>query len=152
MSKYIQRFSVIPKDLFRVNNGPSITLRDRTVKKTGPYDLVTEAGKVKPKALDPNTYAAPNGASMRPNTPKQNNLVKTLKGADVIVYAIPKGTQLPNGLVLVHEFRDHYSLQASIEMTLAELNANITNFLSITGQRLTKVQWLQKYPQPTETS
>lgn len=57
MSKYIQRFSVIPKELFRVNNGPSVALRDRTVKKTGSYDLLTEAGKVKPKALDANTYA-----------------------------------------------------------------------------------------------
>lgn len=57
MSKYIQRFNIIPKELFRLNNGPSIALRDRNVKKTGTYDLLTEAGKVKPKALDPNTYA-----------------------------------------------------------------------------------------------
>ena len=40
-----------------LNNGPLLALRDRTVKKTGSYDLVTEAGKVKPKALDANTYA-----------------------------------------------------------------------------------------------
>ena len=56
MSKYIQRFTVIPKELFRINNGPSVALRDRTVKKTGSYDLLTEAGKVKPRALNPNTY------------------------------------------------------------------------------------------------
>ena len=56
MSRYIQRFNAFPKELFRVNNGPSIALRDRTVKKTATYDLLTEAGKVKPKALDPNTY------------------------------------------------------------------------------------------------
>lgn len=57
MSKYIQRFTVIPKELFRVNNGPSVALRDRSVKKMGSYDLMTEAGKVRPKALDPDTYA-----------------------------------------------------------------------------------------------
>ena len=79
------------------------------------------------------------------------------------------GTPISDGLVLVHEFKDHYSLQASEEMTLpgehcwnhlqdrtltldAELNTIITHFLSTTGDRLTKEQWLQKYPQPTESS
>ena len=73
---------------------------------------------------------------MRPNTPKQSSFVKTLKGSDVIVFAVPKGkilradffrlsdiadTPLPDGLVLVHEFKDHYSLQASKEMTLPSM-------------------------------
>ena len=57
MSKYIKSFMVMPKELFRVNNGHSIRLRDRSVKETGSYDLLTEAGKVKPKALDPATYS-----------------------------------------------------------------------------------------------
>jgi hypothetical protein len=57
MSKYINRFTTIPKELFRLNNGPAISLRDRTLKKTGSYDLLTEAGKVKPKAVtNPDTY------------------------------------------------------------------------------------------------
>lgn len=47
----------MPKELFRVNNGHLIRLRDRSVKETGSYDLLTEAGKVKPKALDPATYS-----------------------------------------------------------------------------------------------
>lgn len=34
-------------------------------------------------------------------------------------YSNIAGTELPDGLVLVHEFYDHYSLQASNEMTLA---------------------------------
>ena len=72
---------------------------------------------------------------MRPNTPKLNNLVKISKGSGVTIYAIPQGkilqmypnllnhsdtagTPLPDDLILVHEFKDHYSLQASKEMTL----------------------------------
>lgn len=57
MSKYIRSFAVVPKELFRVNNGPSIHLRDRSLKKTGSYDLLTKARKVKSKALDPTTYS-----------------------------------------------------------------------------------------------
>lgn len=49
-------FTVIPKEFFRANNGLIVTLRDRAIKKTGSYNLLTEAGKVKPKALDPSTY------------------------------------------------------------------------------------------------
>ncbi|KAA6412905.1 MAG: hypothetical protein FRX48_03898 [Lasallia pustulata] len=89
---------------------------------------------------------------MRPNTPRLNDLVTNSKGSNIIIYALPQGTPLPDGLLLVHEFRDHYSLQASNEMTLQELNTKITSFLSTAGQRLTKDQWLQRYPEPPESS
>jgi hypothetical protein len=56
MSKYIARYGSFPKDLFRLNNGLSVRIRDRAVKRTGSFDVVTEAGKVKPKAIDANTY------------------------------------------------------------------------------------------------
>ncbi|MCJ1249704.1 hypothetical protein MMC30_006930 [Trapelia coarctata] len=154
MSTYIGSFTVIPKELFRTNNGTSIVLRDRAMKPTGSYDLLTEAGKVKPKALDPATYAdtTPNGASMRPNTRTQNSLVKTFHGSNIVIFAIPQGTQIPDGLILVHGFADHYSLQAAKEMTLQELNKRVTDFMNTAGQRLTKEQWFQKYPEPTESS
>ena len=57
MSKLIRTFTAIPIELFRLNNGSSVRLRDRNVKPTGSYDLVTVGGKVKPKALDPKSYA-----------------------------------------------------------------------------------------------
>ena len=76
-------------------------------------------------------------------------------------------TQLPNGLVLVHEVGDHYSLQPAREMTLtglffrppvvglrlilAELNTDINSFLTAKAQRMTKSEWLEKYPAATET-
>ena len=34
-----------------MNNGPTLSLRDKTGKKSGSYDILTEAGKVKPKAV-----------------------------------------------------------------------------------------------------
>jgi hypothetical protein len=47
-----------------VNNGPTISLRDRAVKKVGSYDILTEAGMVKPKAIvNPETYEGKSRAS-----------------------------------------------------------------------------------------
>lgn len=56
MPRYLGRYSSFPKELFRLNNGLLVQIRDRVAKRTGSFDLVTEAGKVKPKALDPDTY------------------------------------------------------------------------------------------------
>ncbi|OQE40037.1 hypothetical protein PENCOP_c006G08969 [Penicillium coprophilum] len=144
--RFIQSFTQIPKDIFRVNSGTSIRLRAWP----GPrrphrvFDLLTTAGKVQPKALDPATYEFPNGASMRPNSKTQQNLVRTANprdGHNIYVFAIMVGTVLPEDLILVHEFRDHYSLQARKEMTVEELNAKIEGLLVAEGQR---------YPQATE--
>ena len=56
MLKYIKSFITVPKTLFRTDNGLLVSLRDRAVKSKGSYDLLSEAGKVQPKALEPNTY------------------------------------------------------------------------------------------------
>lgn len=56
MSKYLARYSSFPKELFRLNNGLSVRIRDGISKRDGSFDVLTESGKVKPKALDPNTY------------------------------------------------------------------------------------------------
>ena len=108
MSKYINKFFIMPKEMFRLNRGGSIALRNKAARRVGAYDLVTELGKVKPKALNPETCAgmcmfpatmaqinrvplAPNGASMHPNTRTQNSLVRRYRRSDLVVYAIPKG-------------------------------------------------------------
>ncbi|KAI9808742.1 MAG: hypothetical protein M1825_003894, partial [Sarcosagium campestre] len=57
MAKFINTFRTLPKELFRVNYGPSIRLRAWSFRPKGSYDLVTEAGMVKPKALDQDSYA-----------------------------------------------------------------------------------------------
>lgn len=58
MARYIKAFTKFPKELFRVNNGPKIRLRvyDSSAIAQRSYDVVAEAGAVKPKALSPETY------------------------------------------------------------------------------------------------
>lgn len=56
MSKFIKCFTILPKELFRLNNGPLVTLRHRFVRTEGSYDVLLEGGKVIPKALNPLTY------------------------------------------------------------------------------------------------
>lgn len=52
----IKTFTSFPKEIFRLNNGANVRLRDRLEKETGIYDLTTVAGFVKPKALSPESY------------------------------------------------------------------------------------------------
>lgn len=135
--------------------------------------------------------AVPNGASMRPNTAALHYIVKRAMREPVYVYAVKAGmfisrllpscqtaegvdeyvgVELPGDLILVHEFRDHYSMQARREMTVngmycsqypipaldavklkpSELDEKITRFLSTQGECLTKEAWRTRYPRPTE--
>ncbi|RDW70458.1 uncharacterized protein DSM5745_07969 [Aspergillus mulundensis] len=153
MATFIKSYSIIPKELFRINNGPAVRLRAHPgpQRPLGLFDLLTYRGKVKPKALSPTTYKPPNGASIRPNTPKMHRLVGTLRGASTCIYSIPAGVYLPDGLILVHEFKDHYSLQPRVEMTVDDLNNRITDFLQSEGECWTKEEWLLQYPKPTQT-
>ncbi|KAL1974700.1 hypothetical protein VTN31DRAFT_4904 [Thermomyces dupontii] len=124
--EFIQSFEKVPKELFRLITGPSIRIRAKPgpLRPQGSFDLLTYDGKVQPKALNPETYQSPNGASMRPNSKGQQRIVKDFKG-DVSVYAIPEGVELPEDLILVHEFGDHYALQPSKEMTV---EGNVTHY------------------------
>ncbi|KAL3468729.1 hypothetical protein BJX99DRAFT_265873 [Aspergillus californicus] len=85
-------------------------------------------------------------------TPRDSRISFALSGALRFTYTLflQVRTALPDDLILVHEFGDHYSLQARKEMTVEELNAKINAFLTSKGQRFTKEEWLQRYPQATE--
>lgn len=105
-------FREFPKELFRVNDGFQVKLRAWTPQRRV-YDIYVENGLVIPKALNESTYigrlvsvsllsnhtdyplpSAPNGASMRPNSPYQQSLVSgRFRGNNVIVYSIPKGNK-----------------------------------------------------------
>lgn len=52
----ISIFNTFPKELFRVNNGPSVHLRIRRPHKYQ-HDVVPQNGLILPKALDPATYS-----------------------------------------------------------------------------------------------
>jgi len=46
-----------PKELFRLNNGPQIRLRECKLRRGGSFDVLADAsGNIKPRALELNTY------------------------------------------------------------------------------------------------
>ncbi|KAK2773961.1 hypothetical protein FQN52_005569 [Onygenales sp. PD_12] len=152
-NNFIRSFTSIPKTLFRVNYGLIVGLRAHPwpLRPQGAFDLFTHSGKVEPRALTPATYIWPNGASLRPNTKRLQEVVRRIRGDSHYVYRIPAGTPLPDDLILVHEFRDHYSLQARKEMTVEDLNFTITQFLESEATCFEKNEWLRRYPVATET-
>ena len=56
--RFIQSFTRIPKELFRLNTGKGVRLRAQPgpVRPKGRFDILTVAGKVQPKVLDPASY------------------------------------------------------------------------------------------------
>ncbi|KAJ5710123.1 hypothetical protein N7493_009715, partial [Penicillium malachiteum] len=121
---FIKSFTKVPKELFRMTTGGPIRRKahpspDRPQRK---FDILASAGKVQPKALDPDSYGWPNGASIRPNGAGQQRIVHSYTGPSVSIYSIPEekciGIPLPSDLLIVHEFGDHYSLQPRREMTV----------------------------------
>lgn len=53
----INSFKRVPVQLFRVNNGATVKLRDYALRKSSSYDILTDHGRVIPKALDPSSYS-----------------------------------------------------------------------------------------------
>ncbi|KAJ5611760.1 hypothetical protein N7528_008865 [Penicillium herquei] len=109
--RFIQSFTKVPKELFRMSTGGSIRLKahpgpERPQRK---FDILTSAGKVQPKALDPASYECmlpeysrrPNGASIRPNGAGQQRIVHSYTGPNVSIYSIPAGL-LPNQKIKLH--------------------------------------------------
>lgn len=105
--------------------------------------------------------AGPNGASMRPNSYMQKELIYSFEGARALVYILPAGgsarvhlspaepdnqgpigVELPDDLVFLHEHSDHFSLQPAKPMALSELNSKITQFL----KQHAKAEFEDKFP------
>ena len=109
MTTFINSYRILPKELFRINNGLLVRLRPwDSFRKPRRFDIyLTEEGIALPKALDRASYkgksnksclgftsnypVAPNGASMRPNSPYQHYLMNGFEGNDVLVYAVQEG-------------------------------------------------------------
>lgn len=140
-------------ELFRINSGRAIILRKWNPHRTR-FDIVTYrySGLVKAKALNPATYKSPNGASMRPNSPAMGHIRGSFRDNDLLIYSVPAGTLLPPDLLLVHEYRDYYSLQSAKDMSLQDLNYKITTFLETHGQFWTKEAWLKIYKSAASAS
>ncbi|KAJ6132042.1 hypothetical protein N7471_007257 [Penicillium samsonianum] len=108
-NRFIPSFIQIPKDIFRVNSASSS--RSGLDQVLGDHTACSTSLQLEGK------YNRRLSTQFLTN----QNLVRTVKpwgGATIYVYAIMAGIVLPNDLILVHEFRDHYSLQARKEMTV----------------------------------
>lgn len=144
--KLLGRFAVFPCDLFRVQAGRSVSLRDRE-KQTAlgrfSYDLELHEGKVLPAVGG--DFIGPNGMSMRPPTKYFFEIAAGFHG-NPFIFKIPEGTSLPDTLTLLHEHTDHYSLQTAVPCSLSELNVRLSSFLKDHGEVLTIAQFAERFP------
>ena len=148
----IGRYNTLPISLYRIcNTSRKIVLRDYNVQKAkglASYDLIlNKDGIVEPSPLT-NEFLGPNGASLRPAGTNMFDIVSNRKGVTNIL-EIPKDTVLPEGLVLLHEHGDHYSLQCSKPMKLKELHSLMNNFLK-DFPFYGKAEYFAKHPYPLE--
>ena len=81
------RYSELPCEVFRINNGAGVVLRDhatQTAKGKTSYDLhLGKDGLVHPKTGD--MFEGPNGCSLRSDGPFLQELVRGAKGRNVII-------------------------------------------------------------------
>jgi hypothetical protein len=128
----IGKFKTTEIELFRIQNGPSTKLREFAAqqrKNSKSYDLVAQPdGLIHPKTSE--FFEGPNGSSLRPIGPVIFEVVSHWRGKDARIYRIPKGTKLPDNLILLHEHSDHYSLQTTEPVKLSELNKRLTVFFN----------------------
>lgn len=144
------RYFITPIDLFRiVSSSKKIVLREKAkqaAKGSQSFDfIIGKDGLIHPAPLD-GKFIGPNGASFRPATINMWDVLSQRNGK-AFVAEVPKGTQLPDGLVMLHENNDHYSLQCVEAMTPSALVSKINSFLA-TCEVYPKETYFAKFPLP----
>jgi hypothetical protein len=127
----VSRFKKVPITLYRIQNRLAVSLRDHATQMAAgrtSYDLkIGSDGLVHPAVGD--TFIGPNGMSLRPDTETMLLIAKKYKGS-ATVFRLQEGLTLPDGLIILHEHSDHYSLQTDTPILLEKLNEKMTNLLS----------------------
>lgn len=89
------RYKIVPGELFRVGATAQTVLRDFDAQHASghtSYDLhLGPDGLVHPK-LGPN-WEGPNGASMRPNGPMMQEIIRNFNARDTTIYRLPQGLE-----------------------------------------------------------
>jgi hypothetical protein len=146
MTSRLTRFRVVPVDLYRLQTGWNVKLREfhaQKAKQKASFDYKQNAeGKIEPTVGD--FFKGPNGMSLRPAGPNLTNIATSYNAKNV--YRIPEGVEIPENMVLIHEHTDHYSLQTTVVCTEKELNARMTKFLKQHAEEMTMEQFLEKFP------
>ncbi|KAJ7132881.1 hypothetical protein C8R43DRAFT_653580 [Mycena crocata] len=142
------RYTALPLELFRIGPTPAIILRDHAVQKAHgrrAFDVRLQPdGLVHPKPGA--QFEGPNGMSMRPLGNNLHELVDIFEGPDITMYRLPKGLQLPDDLVCLHEHTDHYSMQCRVPMSLYTLNRKLMDLCVRHGERLSPNAFIDRYP------
>ncbi|KAF9786396.1 hypothetical protein BJ322DRAFT_1059391 [Thelephora terrestris] len=141
------RYTVIPYDIFRVQSGSQVALRDFQVQKRlgrRSYDLhVGPGGMVQPSIGD--KLQGPNGCSVRPKGLNLDEIVDNFPGSDILIYRLEEGIQLPDDLVLLHEHTDHHALQCATPMTLKSLNQKLTDLFATRAECMSREDYFARY-------
>ena len=92
------------------------------------------------------TFHTPNGMSLRQANDKMMNILNNFRGDPNLlrIYRMQENSRVPEGMMLILEHTDHYSLQTSIEQSLADFNAKLTEYLKSLPS-LTKEQFQEFY-------
>lgn len=125
----MKRFNVFPKTLYRLQNSKKTQLRAWTpeiAEALKSYDFITHSdGLIHPVSGD--HFSKPNGMSLRPIGVSLMNIAKSYNFK--WVYVLKEGILIPNNLVLVQEYKDHYSLQTSEPCSISDLNDRLNEFI-----------------------
>jgi hypothetical protein len=144
-AKAMRRYTQLPLTLFRIQPRLPVSLRDYAEQMANgrtSYDLKTYDTIVRPMPAD-SPFHTPNGMSLRASSEKMATILREFRG-EPRVYRMQEGTLLPSGLVVLHEHTDHYSLQVSEEMALAQFNQKLTDYLK-TLPNVSKAEWLAAF-------
>ena len=128
-SRNMKHFNVFPKTLYRLQNSKKINLRAWTpeiAEALKSYDFITHPdGLIHPISGD--FFSKPNGMSLRPIGVSLMNIAKSYDFK--WVYVLKEGISIPNNLVLVHEYNDHYSLQTTEPCSITDFNDRLNEFI-----------------------
>lgn len=142
----IGRFSRVPIGLFRVQTVEKVKLREyfrQQQQNRTSFDFKLHPDKKIHPAIG-DEWVGPNGMSLRPGGYVMGEVVANFRGN--VVYHIPKDTELPDDLVLLHEHSDHYSMQTAKMCTEKQLNDKLTEFLLQYAEKMTKNEYFEKFP------
>lgn len=147
--KLLGVYDRLPCDLFRINGGVNVILRDFETQRSkgrSSFDVVLDSnGLVQPSTGD--CFNGPNGMSLRPNGPFLQEIIRTFRNDNTVIYRLPKGVELKSRqLRLLWEHTDHHSLQTTVPIELDVLNEKLTALCLETGEKMTKTEFEKKYP------
>lgn len=141
----VSYYKKLPVTLYRIQKTDVTTLREyesQMAKNRKSYDVtLDENGLV--KVATGEEWIGPNGMSLRPATDSMLRIAQAFRG-EQRVYRLDEGMELPDGLIVLHERDDHYSMQTTEPCTLEELNQKITNLIQEIGDYQTLDQFIDQ--------